>query len=115
MQINERKPIVKYHIYVGLNDEQACTQFFDTEKYVSLVEYVCKHNDIAYTLGTVRGGFMMPNGVFVRENSLDIMLINVSETTVEELAAELCAMMRQNCVMITKELAEMYFLSETIG
>lgn len=114
METSEKKTVDRYHIYVGLSHEKTLEQKFDTERYVKVVDYICRNNGICYTLGTCRGGYGFDDGRYVNENSLDIMLIDADEKIVEELASELCAMLSQNCVMITRDTTEMYYLSDRI-
>ena len=114
MEISEKKTVDRYHVYVGLSHGTTFEQKFDTEKYISLVDYICKNNNIAYTLGTTRGGYQFISGKYVNENSLDVMMIDAPLDVVELLSSELCAMLGQECVMVTHDTVEMFYLSDSI-
>lgn len=114
MEKSEKKTIYRYHIYVGLSHKDTKEQRFEIDRYISLVDYISKNNGISYTLSTCRGGYSFESGAYVNENSLDIMLLGAETGIVEELASELCAMLGQECVMITRDTTEMYYLSESL-
>lgn len=103
-----------YHIFVGLNDAETEAQLHETEKYIAVVDYVCRNNGICYTMHTSRGGYQMENGDFVNENSLDIILMGAQRKIVDELASELCALFGQETVLVLHQKAEMYYLSSRI-
>ena len=114
MNVSKEEFVERYKICVGLNDCETDCQKFDTEKYMTVIEYVCKNNNIAYSIETMRGGYAYENGGFARENSLGITLIGATKEVVNDLAAELCAMFNQESVLIFHDRVSAYFLTEKL-
>ena len=112
MKIGEERQVDRYQILVGLNDKDDDLQRHDTEKYVSVIEYICKNNDIAFSLQLQRGGYCYENGTFTRENSLAVTLLNAKKAQAEMLASELCAMFRQESVLILHDRIGTCYLRE---
>ena len=113
-EISEEKMLDRYKICVGLNDGDSDMQNFDTSKYIKVIEYVCKNNNMAFSLEKMRGGYCYENGKFTTENSLGITLINVTKQQADELASELCAMFNQESVLIFHDKIGAYYLADKI-
>lgn len=113
-EISEEIMLDRYKICVGLNDSTTDIQNFDTSKYIKVIEYVCKNNNMAFSLEQMRGGYCYENGSFTTENSLGITLINVTKEQANELASELCAMFNQESVLIFHDKVGAYYLADKI-
>ena len=114
MEIGEERQIDRYKILVGLNGKDDDLQKHDTEKYISIIEYVCKNNDIAFSVEIQRGGYRYDNGNFTRENSLAVTLLYAQKEQADLLASELCAMFNQESVLILHDRVGAYFLREEL-
>ena len=114
MQIRAENQVDRYQILVGLNDKDSNLQQHDTEKYISVIEYYCKNNGMAFSIHTQRGGYVYESGAFAKENSLVITLIGASASQANELAAEVCALFNQESVLILHDSIGAYYISEQI-
>lgn len=114
MEKRERNITDVYHIWIGLKDADANAQLHSTDKYVGIVDYLCRSNDICFSMHIARGGCRKENGRFVIENSLNIILMGAQQSVVDKLAEELCALFGQECVLVLHEKGEMYFLSKKL-
>ena len=115
MKISEKKTIEKYTIYAGLNDKDTNEQKYITDRVTALITGISNGYKSPLTCQTGSGTYFSEMGTQVNENSLVITLVDTSEELVNEIAADICAFLNQETVMITVEKIERYFLQETIG
>ena len=106
--------MIETKIYVGLNDRETKKQKFDTEKYVSLLKSVCQSYHVAFSTNTITGGYFHDDGTYVEENTLVLMMLDVPDETVQEIAKDLCTFFHQESVMVTYSDAQVHFVKETI-
>lgn len=114
MITDEEYQVDRYVICVGLNDCVTDEQTFETEKYIKIIEYVCKNNDIAFSLEIMRGGYVYTNGTFARENSLGITLINASKEQADMVGEELCALFNQESVLILHDKVGAHYIGSKL-
>ena len=105
---------IQYKIYIGLNDADSGEQKLGTERYESALKNVCRHYGVAFSVHRINGGYYHEDGRYTEENTLELMLMNVSAETVEDIARDLCAFFHQESVMITESPCAVHFISETI-
>lgn len=101
-------------IYVGLNDAETGVQKFDTEKYVSILKNVCRSYQVAFSMHRLGGGYFHEDGRYTEENTLALMLMDVPQQTVTEIAKDLCAFFRQESVMVTSSPCSVVFVKESL-
>ena len=101
-------------IYIGLNDADTGAQKFDTEKYLSILKNVCRNYQVAFSIHQINGGYFHENGRYAEENTLSLMLMDVPEATVLEIAKDLCAFFHQESVMVTTAPCSVVFVSENL-
>ena len=101
-------------IYIGLNDSETGVQKFDSEKYLSILKNACKNYNVAFSVQEISGGYFHEDGRYTEENTLMLMLIDVPEQIVNELAKDLCAFFHQESVMVTTSPMSVVFIKETI-
>ena len=101
-------------IYIGLNDSETKVQKFSTEKYVSVLKHVCQNYHLAFTVHEIQGGYFHEDGTYTEETTLELMLLNISEETVIEIAKDLCAFFHQESVMVTTAPCSVVFVKENI-
>ena len=104
----------QWTIYVGLNDSYTHEQKLLTEKYVSLLKKVCYNYQVAFSVSFINGGYFHADGSYVEENTLALMLMDVEESKVDDIASDLCAFFNQESVMVTKTPAQIKFISDTL-
>ena len=76
-------------IYVGLNDSETLAQRYDDEVYVSVLKKVCFSYHVPFSFSMSEGGYFHENGDYTQEHTLVLSLIDVEETTAEEIAKPL--------------------------
>ena len=104
----------QYTIYIGLNDSDTHEQKHLTEKYVSVLKNVCFNYKVAFSVNLINGGYFHEDGSYVEEKTLALMLMDVEESRVDDIAADLCAFFNQESVMVTKTPAQIRFISESL-
>ena len=114
MKKTEIKKVNRFKICVGLNDSDSDLQKYETEKYISIVEFVCKNMKTAFSLDVIRGGYNSFEGRFTRENSIAITLIDITQEQADEIASELCAMFHQESVLVMRDTVDAYFIMDRI-
>ena len=91
-----------YKIYVGLNDGESHKQEIRTEDAMTLVSlYLANHFDGATVYNGI-GVYKHEDGTIVRENSLIIELVYVSEFMVESLVNHCKTILNQESIMIMR-------------
>jgi hypothetical protein len=101
-------------IYIGLNDSISKEQKFDTKRYVSLLKNVCQSYHVAFSMSEMTGGYFHDDGTYVEENTLVLMMLDVPDAVVQEIATDLCTFFHQESVMVTYSDADVHFVKETI-
>lgn len=61
------------------------------------------------------GGYIMQDGAYVQENSLALKIIGLSESCVNDIAADLCCFLNQETVLIEKQKSTCCSVSEELG
>ena len=101
-------------IYIGLNDADTGVQKFSTEKYLSILKNVCRNYQVAFSVHIINGGFFHADGRYTEENTLSLMLMDVPEKTVTEIAKDLCAFFHQESVMVSSSPCSVVFVKERL-
>ena len=101
-------------IYIGLNDGQTGVQRFDTEKYLSILKKVCRSFQVAFSVHRIEGGYFHEDGRYTEETTLELLLMEVPESTVTEIAKDLCAFFNQESVMVTYSPCSVVFVKDSL-
>ena len=101
-------------IHIGLNDSETGEQKFDTEKYLSVLKTVCLNYRVAFSVQIINGGYFHDDGRYTEENTLVLVLVDVPEETVNEIAKDLCAFFHQESVMVSFSSKAVYFVKESL-
>jgi hypothetical protein len=104
--------IIKYNIYIGLNDKDSKKQEVSTRIAKEEVIKVLNNNNInGLTMYEVMGVFKhIEDGVIVFEKSLKIELLEVKEEEVIKSIQELKKALNQESILLEKEKKEISFL-----
>ncbi|MBP3891986.1 MAG: hypothetical protein J6D29_07415 [Solobacterium sp.] len=62
---------------------------------------MCRIYKVAFSVQEIKGGYFHEDGNYTEENTLMLMLIDVPEETVTEIAKDLCAFFNQESIMVT--------------
>ena len=98
-------------IYIGLNDAQTKEQIHETEKYMSVLKYVCRNYHVAFSVDIEHGGYFHDDGEYTEETSFVLQLINADRSVVCEIAKDLCTFFHQESVLVTENRIDGYFIS----
>ncbi len=101
-------------IYVGLNDSQTLKQEHETEKYVSVLQQVCRAYRVPFSFTLSDGGYFHDDGSYTREKTLVLSLIDADRDTAREIARDLCAFFHQESVLITEGRVESCYVRESL-
>lgn len=108
---NQKTRMTETKIYIGLNDATTKEQLFDTEKYMSVLKYVCHSYHVAFSVNVEEGGYFHDDGEYTEETSFVLVLINTDQKIIHEIAKDLCSFFNQESVLITENHIEGYFIS----
>ena len=103
--------MIKYNIYIGLNDKDSKKQEVSTRKAKQEVIKILNNNNITgLTMYEVTGVFKHDNGTIVFEKSLKVELLEVEEEEVKKSIDELKKALNQESILLEKEEKEISFL-----
>lgn len=103
--------IIKYNLYIGLNDKDSKKQEISTRRAKEEVIKILNNNNInGLTMYVVDGVFKHETGEIVFEKSLKVELIEVEEKDILKSIQELKKALNQESVLLEKEKKEINFL-----
>lgn len=92
--------IVKYSLYLGLNDKDTKTQKVDTlEAYKILCNLLKSYNVEGFTVYNAHGFYVHDDGTFTTENTLKIELMFVDEKTIDNIIKQCKIIFNQECII----------------
>lgn len=92
--------IVKYSLYIGLNDKDTKTQKIDTlEAYKILCNLLKSYNVEGFTVYNAHGFYMHDDGTFTTENTLKIELMFIDEKIVDNIIKQCKIIFNQECII----------------
>ena len=101
-------------IYIGLNDAETGDQRFDSDKYISILKYICRNYKIGFSFQEISGGYFHEDGRYTEENALMLRLVDVPEHTITEIAKDICIFFNQESVMITTSPTSVVYITDKI-
>ena len=97
---NKENKIVKYSLYLGLNDKDTKTQKVDTlEAYKILCNLLKSFNVEGFTVYNAHGFYVHDDGSFTVENTLKIELMFINEKTVDDIIKQLKLIFNQETII----------------
>ena len=100
----------KYNIYVGMFDKDAKTQVLSNTEFLNTVRKVMRlYNIDNYTIYKCKGHYKHIDNTTICEPSINIEVIeseNWNELYISSIKRELCKLLNQESVLITKQLIE---------
>ena len=92
--------IVKYSLYLGLNDKDTKTQKIDTlEAYKILCNLLKSYNVEGFTVYNAHGFYMHNDGTFTTENTLKVELMFIDEKTIDNIIKQCKIIFNQECII----------------
>ena len=103
--------IIKYNIYIGLNDKDSKKQEVSTRRAKEEVIKILNNNNITgLTIYEVTGVFKHETGEVVFEKSLKVELLEVEEEDVKKSIQELKKALNQESILIEEEEKKISFI-----
>lgn len=103
--------MIKYNIYIGLNDKDSKKQIISTRRAKEEVIKILNNNNITgLTMYEVMGVFKHETGEVVFEKSLKVELLEVKEDEIIKSINELKKALNQESILLEKEEKEISFL-----
>ena len=103
--------IIKYNIYIGLNDKDSKKQEVSTRRAKEKVIEILNDNNITgLTMYEVMGVFKHEDGFITFEKSLKVELLEVKENEVIKSIQELKRALNQESILLEKEKKEINFI-----
>ena len=103
--------IIKYNIYIGLNDKDSKKQEVSTRRAKEEVIKILNNNNITgLTIYEVMGVFKHEDGTMTFEKSLKVELLEVEEEDVLKSIDELKKALNQECIMLEEEEKKVNFI-----
>ena len=103
--------MVKYNIYIGLNDKDSKKQEISTRRAKEEVIKILNANNITgLTMYEVTGVFKHEDGTMTFEKSLKVELLEVEEVDVLKSIDELKRALNQESILLEKEEKEVNFI-----
>lgn len=97
---NKENKIVKYSLYLGLNDKDTKTQKIDTlEAYKILCNLLKSYNIEGFTVYNAHGFYVHDDGSFTTENTLKIELMFIDEITIDNIIKQLKIIFNQESII----------------
>lgn len=103
--------MIKYNIYIGLNDKDSKKQEVSTRRARQEVIKILNNNNITgLTMYEVMGVFKHEDGTLTFEKSLKVELMEVEEEEVLKSIEELKKALNQESILLEKEKKEVNFI-----
>lgn len=98
--MEKMEKIVKYSLYIGLNDKDTKTQKIDTlEAYKILCNLLKSYNVEGFTVYNAHGFYVHDDGSFTIENTLKVELMFIDELTIDNIIKQLKIIFNQECII----------------
>ena len=103
--------MIKYNIYLGLNDKDTLKQKIDTTKARKEVYNILLKNNIkAYTIYLVNGVFTNEKNEITKEKTLKIEVLDIKKEDILKSINEFKKVLNQESVLLEEEKKEISFL-----
>lgn len=103
--------MIKYNIYLGLNDKDLLKQKIDTTKAKKEVYNILLKNNIkAYTIYLVNGVFTNERNEITKEKTLKIEVLDIKKDDILKSIKEFKKVLNQESVLLEEEKKEISFI-----
>lgn len=103
--------MLKYNIYIGLNDKDLLKQVIDTTKAKRLVyQTLLKNKIVAYTIYLVNGVFTNEVGEITKEKTLKIEVLDTEKDSILKSIKEMKKLLNQESVLLEIEKKDINFI-----
>ena len=103
--------MIKYNVYVGLNDKDTLNQIIDTTKAKKEIYNILLKNNIkGYTIYLVNGVFTNEKNEITREKTLKLELLDIKKDDIIKAIQEIKKTLNQESILLEEEKKEVSFL-----
>lgn len=103
--------MIKYNIYVGLNDKEELKQKIDTTKAKKEVYNILLKNNIkGYTIYLVNGVFTNEKNEITKEKTLKIEVLDIKKDDILKSIKELKIKLNQESILLEEEVKKINFI-----
>lgn len=103
--------MLKYNIYIGLNDKELLKQIIDTTKARKMVyQTLLKNGIVAYTIYLVNGVFTNEVGKITKEKTLKIEVLDTKKSKIVKSIKEMKKLLNQESVLLEIEKKDINFI-----
>ena len=103
--------MIKYNIYIGLNDKEELKQIIDTSKARKEVYNILLKNNIkGYTIYSVNGVFTNEVGDITREKTLKLEVLDIKKEDILKAIQEIKKALNQESVLLEEEVKKVNFI-----
>ena len=103
--------MIKYNVYLGLNDKDTLEQKIDTTKAKKEVYNILLKNNIkAYTIYLVNGVFTNEKNEITREKTLKIEVLDIKKDDILKSIKEFKKVLNQESVLLEEEVKKINFI-----
>ena len=98
--MDKNSKIIKYTLYIGLNDKATKLQEISTIDAYKLIVNICKsHNLDGFTISEATGFYVHENGEVVTEKSLRIEILFTSNEVIDAIIKDIKIILNQESVV----------------
>ena len=103
--------MIKYNIYIGLNDKDTLKQKIDTTKAKKEVYNILLKNNIkGYTIYLVNGVFTNEKNEITREKTLKLELLDIKKDDILKSIQELKKVLNQESILLEEKIKKVNFI-----
>ena len=103
--------MIKYNIYIGLNDREELKQIIDTTKAKKEVYNILLKNNIkGYTIYLVNGVFTNEKNEITREKTLKLEILDIKKDDILKAIQEIKKALNQESVLLEEEVKKINFI-----
>jgi hypothetical protein len=103
--------MIKYNIYIGLNDKEKLKQIIDTSKARKEVYNILLKNNIkGYTIYLVNGVFTNEKNEITKEKTLKVEVLDIKKDDILRSIKELKKVLNQESILLEEEVKKINFI-----
>lgn len=102
--------MIKYTLYIGLNDKDTHTQIISDINARNIVANICASRDVCVTVSDARGVYKHDDGTVVIENTLRCEFVDCEKSIIKAIANDSKRALNQESVMLSTEVIENDFI-----
>ena len=103
------KKNTEYQIFIGCEDFHVQDEIVSEDELREMAAQFFIRNEIAFSMFSVKGGYLRKDGRFISENSLCINIIESDDLDIIKLAKSLSMFMNQERALVVKDVINTEF------